>query len=126
MKDVIGHVADLAAWMDALEATAPKYVTTNDDGERRLNLHARTPSVRKVNGDGTVSALIYARVSPEIVALVDALPGSTVLAQVPTDLADIRGTIDACYAALFADPAAVALYDSVYAPGAPARFGAIG
>lgn len=113
MIDVIGHVSNLDAWMDALEAQAPEYVETDGD-DRRLTLPARTPSVQRLNDDGTVSALIYARVPPEIVALVDALPGSTVLAQVPTDLADIRGTIDRCYSALFSDPDAVALYDAVY------------
>ena len=103
MIDGILHIADVPALVAFFAAHAPDKL---DEDGASITGFARTPTVTR-----GVSALTYVRVTPEEEAAFAAMPGVTVLAR-----ADHTGpeTADAVYAALFADPEALALYDAVY------------
>ncbi|GAB4282859.1 MAG: hypothetical protein Kow0058_01470 [Roseovarius sp.] len=128
--DAILHIADVPALIAWFAANDPGKL---DETGQAITGFARTPTVSKGN-----AALAYVRITPQDEAAFGGAPGVSVLAR--ADYAG-PGTPDAVYAALFADPAATALYDAVwdrapiavpdgeggtisYAP--PERFGQLG
>lgn len=128
--DGVIHIADVPALVAFFASNATDML--DEEGASIIGF-ARTPVVQK-----GAAALAYVRVTPEEEAAFPALPGVTVLAR--AEYAG-PGTADAVYAALFADPDAMALYDAVYdrSPRAipdvdggtvtwtpPERFGAMG
>lgn len=118
-QDAVLHIADLPALAAAMAAIDPSAVV---DG--RFNLDT-TPAA--MNG---VAALVYVRMSEDQAAQWRGTPGVTILAEAPYG----PTAADAIYAAIWADPAALALYRAVYDPQpvthedgsvtvAPERFG---
>ncbi len=118
-QDAVLHIADLPALAAAMAAIDPSAVV---DG--RFNLDT-TPAVTR-----DAAALVYVRMSADQAAQWRGTPGVTILAEAPYG----PGAADAIYAAIWSDPAALALYREVYDPQpvvaedgsvtvAPERFG---
>lgn len=101
--DAVIHIASVSALIADFAAHAPEHLDAEGQGVTGFD---RTPIM--LSGD---AGLVYVRLPADRVGMWSQLPGVTVLAQ-----AAYAGpqTPDAVYAALFADPAMVALYDAVY------------
>ena len=100
--DAIIHIASLPDLVGYFLANAPERI--DEDG--RILGFISTPLVML----GT-AALTYVRMTGDEAAVFRGTPGVTILAERPYGG---RFTADAVYTALFADPGAKALYDTVY------------
>ena len=118
-RDAILHIADLPALAAAMAAIDPSAVV-----DERFNLDT-TPAVTR-----GAAALVYVRMTEGQAAQWWGTPGVTILAEAPYG----PDAADAIYAAIWSDPAALALYRAVYDPQpvvaedgsvtvAPERFG---
>lgn len=101
--DAIVHVGSVPDLVGFLAGSAPEALGA--DGQS-VACFSGVPVVR--NG---VAALAYVRMPPATIKALTSGPGVTILAQAP-----YMGTAtpDVVYAAMFADPGMVALYDAVY------------
>lgn len=128
--DAILHIASVPDLIAFFATNAPDKL---DASGQSITGFARTPVV--MNG---AQALVYVRVTPLDAAAFGLTPGVTILSQAPYAG---TGTPDAVYAALFANPVALARYDAVYSRAPydvddgeggvvsvtpPARFGQMG
>lgn len=100
MIDAVLHIANMPALVAAIAAADPDRVTGGV-----ITGFASTPAVR-----AGVAALVYVRMTEQEASQWRGTPGVTILAEAPYG----PESADAVYAALFADPTALAVYDSVY------------
>lgn len=110
LTDAILYVADFPALVAHLDAEHPEMLLRDESGAiaqpPEVTGFARTPAATA--GD---ALLVYARLRPGEVEQWRGMPHVTVLAEAPYDG---KGTAQAVYDQVFADPDLAAKYDSVY------------
>ncbi len=112
MTDAIIYVGDFATLVAWIADHHPDCLARDDQGEILdppvITGFARTPAVLRDN-----AVLVYARLTAAQAEQWRGTPGVEILAESPY-LGSGRATADAVYGALFDDPEALTLYDSVY------------
>ncbi|XKE45763.1 hypothetical protein LG302_01065 [Halomonas organivorans] len=112
MIDAILYVPDYPALVTHLAANHPDMLVRDETGEIAqppvVTGFARTPAVTTADGS---ALLVYARLRPDEVDAWRGMPGVEVLAEAPFQG---KGTAQAVYDHVFADPGALAAYDNVY------------
>lgn len=112
MTDAILYVGDFASLAGYMADHYPECLVRDDEGEILdppvITGFARTPAVVRDN-----AVLVYARLTDAQAEQWRGTPGVEILAESPY-LGSGRATADAVYGALFDDPEALTLYDSVY------------
>ncbi|MBB3142839.1 hypothetical protein [Halomonas organivorans] len=112
MIDAIIYVPDYPALVTHLDTNYPALLERDETGAvvqpPVVTGFARTPATAL---DGGQSLAVYARLRPAEVEQWRGMPHVTVLAEAPYAG---RGTAQAVYDQVFADPELLAIYDSVY------------
>ena len=112
LVDAILYVPDFPALVAHLDAEHPELLLRDEGGalaqQPEVTGFARTPATSL---DGAQSLAVYTRLRPSEVEQWRGMPHVTVLAEAPYQG---KGTAQAVYDQIFADPDALAAYDSVY------------